>query len=118
MRRHLAVITCEEFLSRADRIVSGRDDLLGLAVLTYGSALIRQLDLLSGHSAAMDHWSCIPCLDHDRIGRRIVPLIVAPAAVLMLNGMNAPSRSVQHQQLQYCRLAAIESPKASAQGRG
>ncbi len=57
-----ALIAC------ADRIVAGRFDLLGLEGLSYGSPVNWQRDPLSGRAAAMDHWSRVPYLDHDRVG--------------------------------------------------
>jgi teichuronic acid exporter len=47
--------------------------------------------------------------------RRIVPLILALAPVLMLSGLNATPLAVLQQQLRYRRLAAIEFAKVSAQ---
>jgi len=55
-------------LARADRIVAGAFDLLGLEGLSYGTPVNWQLDPISGRVAPLEHWSRVPYLDHDRVG--------------------------------------------------
>lgn len=55
-------------VDRADRIVAGTFDVLGLTALSYGQPVDWQLDPLSGRSAPAVHWRRVPYLDESRVG--------------------------------------------------
>ncbi len=55
-------------LARADRIVSGTFDVLGLEGLSYGSPVDWQRDPIADKSAPRVHWSRVPYLDPDVVG--------------------------------------------------
>lgn len=55
-------------LERADRVVNGTFDVLGVRGLSFGSPVNWQRDPLSGHEAIGVHWSRVPYLDHERVG--------------------------------------------------
>ncbi len=54
--------------ARADRIVSGRFDVLGLRGLSYGTPVHWQRDALSGREAGAAHWSRVRYLDAGLVG--------------------------------------------------
>ncbi len=58
----------EALIARADAIVAGRFDVLGLRGLSYGTPVDWQRDPLSGRSAALEHWTRVPYLEFDRVG--------------------------------------------------
>ena len=55
-------------LAHAERIVSGRFDLLGHRDLHFGSPLDWQLDPIAGLRAPLVHWSRVPYLDASVVG--------------------------------------------------
>ncbi len=64
----LSISARDALLARADRVVGGTFDVLGLQGLSYGFPVNWQLDPISRKSAALVHWSRVPYLDHDRVG--------------------------------------------------
>ncbi len=57
-----------ELVARADRIVSGRFDLLGHRDLDFGDPIDWQLDPLLGRRAPLVHWSRLRYLDPSQVG--------------------------------------------------
>jgi len=57
-----------DVLSRADRISSGRFDLMGYRDLSFGSPIDWQLDPLLHLRAPLAHWSRVPYLDASVVG--------------------------------------------------
>jgi len=68
VRARLSPTAHHALIARADRVIDGTFDVLGLTGLSYGSPVNWQRDPLSGRSAAMVHWSRVPYLDHERVG--------------------------------------------------
>jgi Heparinase II/III-like protein/Heparinase II/III N-terminus len=64
----LAPSAHDALIARADRVVAGTFDVLGRQGLSYGSPVNWQRDPLAGREAALQHWSRVPYLDHDRVG--------------------------------------------------
>lgn len=58
----------EQIIARADRIMAGSFDVLGLTGLSYGLPVNWQLDPLSGRSAPLVHFTRVPYLDTDVVG--------------------------------------------------
>ncbi len=66
-----AAINAEErdaVVLRADRIVHGAFDVLGLTGVSYGSPVNWHRDPVAGREAPTGHWSRVPYLDHERVG--------------------------------------------------
>ncbi len=57
-----------DIVTRADRIVTGTFDVLGLTGVSYGTPVNWQRDPLAEREAPVGHWSRIPYLDHERVG--------------------------------------------------
>jgi len=57
-----------DLLSRAERIVNGRFDLMGYRDLSFGNPIDWQLDPLVHLSAPLVHWSRVPYLDASVVG--------------------------------------------------
>ena len=68
VRALMPAAECEALIARAERVVMGRFDVLGLHGLSYGSPVNWHRDPLSGREAARSHWSRVPYLDHERVG--------------------------------------------------
>ncbi len=58
----------EAIIARADRIVGGTFDVLGLKGQSYGSPVNWQRDPLSGRTAPLVHFTRVPYLDYDAVG--------------------------------------------------
>jgi Heparinase II/III-like protein/Heparinase II/III N-terminus len=58
----------DKLIDRADRIVAGRFDVLGLMGVSYGDPVDWQRDPVSGKSAERRHWSLVPYLDDAVVG--------------------------------------------------
>ena len=58
----------DRITARADRIVHGTFDVLGLTGVSYGTPVNWHRDPLAGHEAPTVHWSRVPYLDHERVG--------------------------------------------------
>ena len=58
----------ESILGSADRIASGRFDLLGYKDLDFGNPVDWHLDPVNGRHAPILHWSRVPHLDPDIVG--------------------------------------------------
>ena len=57
-----------ELVARADRIVAGFFDVLGLQGMSFGSPVNWQRDPISERTADLAHWSRVPYLDHEQVG--------------------------------------------------
>ena len=68
IRARLAPESAVELLARADRIVDGTFDVLGLKGVSYGAPVNWQRDPLSGREAPLRHWSRVPYLDVGQVG--------------------------------------------------
>ncbi len=68
LREQFSVADSAALIARADRIVHGTFDVLGLQGVSYGTPVNWQRDPLSGREAASTHWSRVPYLDHERVG--------------------------------------------------
>jgi glycosyltransferase involved in cell wall biosynthesis len=59
---------CADIVSKADRIMEGRFDLLGYRDLQFGTPIDWNLDPVAGRRAPNAHWSAIDPLDPDTVG--------------------------------------------------
>jgi hypothetical protein len=59
---------CARIMAAADRILTGRFDLLGYRDLTFGNPIDWRLDPVSGRHSAAAHWSRIDPLDAAAVG--------------------------------------------------
>jgi Heparinase II/III-like protein/Heparinase II/III N-terminus len=66
--RRLSSQEADALIVRANRILTGTFDVLGLQGLSFGSPVNWQLDPHSGHVSPMTHWSRVPYLDFDKVG--------------------------------------------------
>lgn len=55
-------------IARAERVVAGTFDVLGIVGQSYGSPVNWQRDPIAGREAPSVHWSRVPYLDYDRVG--------------------------------------------------
>ncbi len=60
--------TVEEIVGRADRIINGQFDLLGLRQLSFGDPIDWHLEPLAGKRGPLTHWSRLNFLDAERFG--------------------------------------------------
>ncbi len=68
VRRGVPAGEQQVLIARADRILRGTFDVLGLEGLSYGAPVNWQCDPLAGRSAPMMHWSRVPYLDASVVG--------------------------------------------------
>ena len=68
IRAALSIAERCDIVERADRIVNGTFDVLGLSGVSYGSPVNWRRDPLAGREAPSGHWSRVPYLDHERVG--------------------------------------------------
>lgn len=58
----------QKIIERAEKIVAGRFDLLGLRDLSFGDPVNWHLEPISGKSSPLVHWSRLDYLNGDRVG--------------------------------------------------
>ncbi len=68
IRHRLSAAERDALIARADRVVLGRFDVLGIEGLSYGDPVDWQRDPIANLSAPRVHWSAVPYLDPGIVG--------------------------------------------------